>query len=213
MTLFGVELVVRDGHALGLVRGVEPDISDFTAVGEHVVAHRQVVGTNLVGLVTPVVRGPLGHDTNATVNEVVAVDDVAIATVHDDTDVAVVDGVVERRVALVVNEGVVGQLEEVQLVAVVPSVAHCTVHGGNTGNGGVVHVNVQRVVAVSDGEPLRRAAAGDCDSGHRSIVHVEGGFTTVVRIHSVVAFEVVGRCGDPRAAVPVVLSGLQVHEW
>ena len=116
------------------------------------------------------------------------------------------------RVALVVNEGVVGQLEEVQLVLVVPSVAHCTDDGRHTRDGGVVHVNVQRVVAVAQSEPLRHAATGNGNSGDAGVVHVERGLALIVRVHSVVAFEVVRSRGNPSASVPVVLALSEVHE-
>ena len=121
-----VELVVGDGSTLHFVCGVEPNICNLATIFEDVVRDRQVVGTDLVGVVAVVVRRPLCHDTRTTINEVVAVDDVSIATRQNDTDVIEVDGVVQLGVALVVNEGVVGQLEEVQFVVVVVSVAHCT---------------------------------------------------------------------------------------
>ena len=206
MSVGRVELVVGDGHMLCFVRGVEPNICDFTAVVEDVVGDRQVVNPNLVGVVAVVVGRALSIDTNTTVNEVVAVDDVAVATVHDNTNVVHVDGVVQRRVAGKVDEGAVGDLEEVQLVVVVVAVAHGTDDRSNTGNGGVVHVNVQRVVAVAEHEALRGATVGDGHGGDRSIVHVERGFAAVVRVHTVGTVEVVGSGGDPRGTVPVVLA-------
>ena len=201
-----VEFVVGDGHVLCFVRGVEPNICDFTAVVEDVVGDRQVVNTDLVGVVAVVVGRALSKDTNTTVNEVVAVDDVAIATVHDDTNVVHVDGVVQRRVAGKVDEGAVGDLEEVQLVVVVVAVAHGTDDRGNTGNGGVVHVNVQRVVAVAEDEALWSTTAGHSHGGDRGVVHVERGFAAVVRVHTVGTVEVVGSGGDPRGTIPVVLA-------
>ena len=198
---------------MSLVVGVEPNICNLATVVEHVVRDGHVVRTDFAAAVAVVVRRAVGHDTDTTVNEVVVVDDVAVATVHDDTNVTEVDGVVEFFVALVVDEGVVRQLEHVEFVSVAVSVAHGTDDVGNTGDGGVVHVNVQRVVSVADGEALWHTGARHGDSGHICIVHVEGAFAAVVRVHSVVTFEVVGGGGDPRAAVPVVLALSEVHEW
>ena len=89
------------------------------------------------------------------------------------------------------REGVVGDLEEVKLVAVVVSVAHGTVDGGQTGDGRVVHVDVHRVVVVAHHESLWRTAARHGHCGDRGVVHVERGFTAVVRIHAVGTVKVV----------------------
>ena len=43
-------------------------------------------------------------------------------------------------------------------------------------------------------------------------MHVERGLALVVGVHPVAVVEVVGGCGDPRAAVPVVLARGEVHE-
>ena len=207
-----VELVAGDNQALNLVVVVEPEVGDFTAVLEDVVGHRQVVGTDFIRLVAPVVRRALGHHANTTIDEGVAVDDVAVSAVHLETDVVVVDGVVELGVSVEVNERAVGDLEEVKFVVAVVAVAHGTNDRSNTGNGGVVHVDVQRVVSVAQVEPLWVAAAGNSDGGHRGVVHVERGFTVEVRVQSVGVVEVVGGRGDPRASVPVVAASTEVHE-
>ena len=127
-----VEFVASDGHTLSFIRGVEPNICDFTAVVEDVVGDGHVVGTDLTALMAVVVRGTFYHNTNATVDERVAVNDVSISAVHLHADVVVIDGVVQRRVSVIVNERAVGDSEEVQFVAVVVSIAHCTDNGSNT---------------------------------------------------------------------------------
>ena len=173
MSIGWVELVVCDGSTLNFVRVVEPNIGDFTTVFEDVVGDGHVVCSDLTGAVAVVVWRTFVHDTNATVNESVAVNEVAVATVHDDTDIVVVDGVVEFGVALIVDERAVCQLEEVQLVLVVVAVAHRTNDVRNTGDGGVVHVKVERVVAVANVESLRHASTRNSNGGDSCIVHVE----------------------------------------
>ena len=153
------ELVAGDVDALGFVVEVHPDVGHLATVYEHVVRDGEVVCTDLAGLVAVVVRRSSDKHTNATISERVSGDDVSIAT--EDTHALVVPGnrTVECGVAGEVREGVVGDLEEVKLVAVVEARAHCTVDGSKTGDGRVVHVDVHRVVVVAHHESLWRTAA------------------------------------------------------
>ena len=155
----GVQLVVGDVNALSFVAGVNPNVGNLAAVFEHVVRHGQVVNTDFAAAVGVVVGGPLSEHTNTTVDERVAVNDVAVATVHDETHVVHVNGVVQFGVTLVVDQGTVGDLEVIQSVVVVVSVAHGTDQRCDTAHGGVVDFHVHGVVAVPDGVPLWVTAA------------------------------------------------------
>ena len=106
----------------------------------------------------------------------------------------------------------VGHTVEVEFIPAPVPVAHGCVDGTQTGDGRVVHVNVQRVEPVAELETLGGSVGVDGNSGHISIVPVEVRFAREVWVHAVAVFKVVGSRDDPCAGVPVVGSLSEVHE-
>ena len=206
-----VHHVVLNDEVVHVVRWVAVDVSHFTTVLEGVAADDQVVGTVLTRRVRVGVGRQVHQDTNHTVVERVVLDRGAVAANHGNTRVLVVQAGA-LTVATEVGERAVRDVEPVQLVAVVVTVAHGTVDGGQPRDAGVVHHEVHGVVQVAEREPLRGAVVGRGQHGHRGVAEVGVDVGVVAWVHAVGCVVVVRSRHDPGAAVPVLVAVVDVEE-
>ena len=99
-----VEGVSRNGCAICVTTGVEPDVSDFATIVERVVRDGHVVSTDDT-VVVVVVVGSIETNTNTTVVERVTANNAAFTATKAETDVLLLDSVVQGSVSFVVRNG------------------------------------------------------------------------------------------------------------
>ena len=114
------------------------------------------------------------------------------------------------------SERAVGHLEFFKRVVVrgTPGVLvrHGTVDDTQSRDGGVVHHKVHWVVESTKGESLVVARIRNSKGGHRRIAEVHVRIGIASHVHDVGTVVVVGSCGDPCAAVPVVVAVVKIEE-
>ena len=199
-----VHHVVSDHGTLDARAWVEAHVRDFATVFEGVATDAHVVRSNLVGVVAPVVGRALHLDADRTIVERVVLDDVAVTAVEAHAHVLGLNGVVQRRPALVVGNGRVSHVEEVQLVVGVVPVADRTDDGCNAAELGVVRIQVHRVVQVSEVDASQLTVVVQGHALNRRVVHVDVDLAVVAWVHAREVVRGPGTGPDHRRAVPLV---------